>query len=101
MKSNKSFLKKLFDQIQFFAISKKAKKSIFVLGKGLKLPEMQFHEKKSELFDFTRFFPWPTVQPLVHRRGTGNKCDGRNGSTSWTTHYDKLPETKRSSCRGC
>ena len=42
---------KIFDQNLFFAISK-----IFELGKSLKLPKMQFYEKKLDLFDFTSFF---------------------------------------------
>ena len=33
------------DQNPFFAISKMAKNQFFELGKSLKLPEMQFHEK--------------------------------------------------------
>ena len=44
--------------ISIFAISKMAKKSIFELGKSLKLPKMQFHEKKFfYLFNFTSFLP--------------------------------------------
>ena len=35
-----------FTKIHFFAISKMAKKSIFEVGKSLKLPKIQFHEKK-------------------------------------------------------
>ena len=58
MKSNKSVSrKKFFGQTPFFAISEMAKKSIFELGKSLKLPELQFHEK-IDLFDFTNFFAW-------------------------------------------
>jgi len=46
-KHNKSISrKKFFEQIPFFAISKKCQKSIFELAKSLKLPKMQFHEKK-------------------------------------------------------
>ena len=35
-----------FDQIPFFCSIKNDQKSIFELGKSLKLPEMQFHKKK-------------------------------------------------------
>ena len=44
-----------FDQIPFFAISKMVKnlKSIFKLGKSLKLLEMQFHEEFC--LDFIKF----------------------------------------------
>ena len=38
--------KNLFDQIPFFAISKMAKNQFLNWGKSLKLPKMQFHEKK-------------------------------------------------------
>ena len=48
--------KKISDQIPFFAISKMAKNQFLNWGKSLKLPEMQFHEKKFDLFDFTSFF---------------------------------------------
>ena len=42
-----------FDQIPFFAISKMAKNHFFKMGRSLKLPKMQFHEKNFELFEFT------------------------------------------------
>ena len=50
-------MKMFFDQIPFFAISKMAKNQFFNWRKSLKLPKMQFHEKKFDLFDFTSFFP--------------------------------------------
>ena len=40
-----------------FCNLKNDQKSIFELGKSLKLPEMQFHEKKFDIFDFTSFLP--------------------------------------------
>ena len=59
MKSNKSIPRSFFfDQIIFFCIFKNGRKSIFELEKNLKLPEMQFHEKKFALFDFKSFFAW-------------------------------------------
>ena len=46
MKSDKSISQKIFFyQIPFFCNFKNGQKSIFELGKSLKLPEMQFHEK--------------------------------------------------------
>ena len=64
VKSNKiNFTNNFFDQIPFFAISKMAKFSIFELGK---LPKMQFHEKKIDLFDFASFFAWSFLNFLVH-----------------------------------
>ena len=49
----------------FFSKFKNDQKSIFEEGKGLKLLEMQLHEKKgiylispSKLLDFTSFFAW-------------------------------------------
>ena len=43
---------------------KNDQKSIFELGKILKLPEMQFHEKKFDVIDFTSFL---TTRKLVLR----------------------------------
>ena len=72
MKSNKSISRKNFlTKIHFFSNFKNGQKSIFELGKSLKLPEMQFHEKnftefswkilknkfrEIDIFDFTSFF---------------------------------------------
>ena len=56
MESNRKFHEKKFQQIPFFAISKMAKNQFLNWGKSLKLPKMQFHEKKIDLFDFTSFF---------------------------------------------
>ena len=55
MKSNISVSPKFFfDQIPFFCHFKNGKNS----EKSFKLPKIQFHEKKkSDLFDFTNFFP--------------------------------------------
>ena len=60
-------MKKLFDQIPFFAISKMAKNQFlfFEVGKSLKLPEMQFHIKKFDLFDFMNFFVWTFLNFLA------------------------------------
>ena len=59
MKSNKSISQKtIFGPIQFFAVSKMAKNQFLNWGKSLKLPEMQFHEKIFDLFDFTSYFAW-------------------------------------------
>ena len=41
----KQWAKKM-KKVPFFSISKMGQKSIFELGKSLKLPKMQFHEKK-------------------------------------------------------
>ena len=41
-------------KIHFLQFQKWPKKSIFELGKGLKLPKMQFHE--IDLFDFHEVF---------------------------------------------
>ena len=49
-------LKKIFLQISLFAISKNDQKSIFELGKSLKMPRIQFHKFFLDLFDFTSFF---------------------------------------------
>ena len=58
MKSNKSISRKIFfDQIPFFAISKMAKNQFLNWGKSLKLPEMQFHEKKM-IYLISQVF-WP------------------------------------------
>ena len=48
--------KKFFDQIPFFCNFKNEQKSIFELGKNLKLPKMQFHEKKFWFIWFHEFF---------------------------------------------
>ena len=54
VKSNKSsFTKKIIFNF------KNGQKSIFEVGKNLKLPEMQFHEKKLDIFDFMSFFFLP------------------------------------------
>ena len=44
---NKSISRIFFDQNPSFCNFKNAQKSIFELGKSLKLPKMQFHEKKN------------------------------------------------------
>ena len=41
-----------------FCHFKIGQKSIFELRKSLKLPKIQFHEKKFDLFDVTSFFVW-------------------------------------------
>ena len=51
-----NFTKNFFDQIPFFAISKNGQKSMFELGKSLKLPEMQFHEEKKMIHLISRVF---------------------------------------------
>ena len=53
VKSNKS--KKLFDPKPIFCNFINGHKSIFEVGKSLKLPKIQFH--KIDLFDFTIFLP--------------------------------------------
>ena len=58
------FHEKVFGQIPFFALSKIAL-SIFELGKNLKVPKMQFHEKNFLIYlilfyGFLIF--WPTVR---------------------------------------
>ena len=49
-KSNKSMSQIFFDQIPFFCDLINGQKTIFELGKSLKMPKMQFHEKKFFLF---------------------------------------------------
>ena len=58
VKSNKSISRKnFFWPNSIFCNFKNGQKSIFELGKSLKLPKMQFHEKFFfDLFDFTSFF---------------------------------------------
>ena len=46
VKSNKSISRKHFWPNSILCNFKNGQKSIFELGKSLKLPEMQFHEKK-------------------------------------------------------
>ena len=46
VKSNKSISRFFVEQIPSFFHFKNGQKSIFELGKSLKLPKMQFHEKK-------------------------------------------------------
>ena len=56
LKSNKSISRKdFFWPNSIFCHFKNGQKSIFELGKNLKMPKMQFHEKK---FDFTSFLAW-------------------------------------------
>ena len=65
-----NFTNFFFNQIPFFCNFKNDQKSIFEMEKSLKLPTMQFHEKKihnfhekykkkifheNDLFDFTSF----------------------------------------------
>ena len=56
----KKFLAKLY-----FCHFKNSQKSIFEQGKSLKLPKMQFHEKNSDLLDFTSFFAWTFLNFLA------------------------------------
>ena len=59
MELNKSILRKPFYPNSIFCNFKNGQKSIFELGKSLKQPKMQLHEKKFlDLFDFTSFFAW-------------------------------------------
>ena len=63
MKSNKSFSRIIFfDQIPYFCNCKNGQKSNFELGK---LPKMQFHEEKIDLFNFTSFFAWTFLNFLA------------------------------------
>ena len=57
VKSNKSISWNFFWPNSIFCNFKNGQISIFELGKSLKLPKMQFYEKK-DLFDFTSFFAW-------------------------------------------
>ena len=46
---------------------KNGQKSIFELGKSLKLPEMQFHEKNFLIYLISRvFFAWTFLNFLAH-----------------------------------
>ena len=56
VKSNKSISPKCFGQIWFFAISEKAKKTIFEIGKSLKLPKMQSSRKKFLVYSISLVF---------------------------------------------
>ena len=72
-KSNKSISQKIIFTNSIFCNFKNGQKSIFELGKNLKLPEMQFHEKKFNVFDLTSFLPglflifWPAVHTRMTR----------------------------------
>ena len=57
-----------------FCNFKNGQKSIFELGKRLKLPKMQFHVKQIYLFDFTSFFAWTSLNFLARC------CDSINRS---------------------
>ena len=46
LKSNKSISRNIFGSNSIFCYFKNGQKSIFVKGKSLKLPEMQFHGGK-------------------------------------------------------
>ena len=60
MKSNESISrKKFFSPNSIFLQFQKWSKINFELEKSLKLPKMQFHEKKTDLFDFTSEFFLP------------------------------------------
>ena len=50
------FTKNFFDQTPILCNFKNGQNSIFELGKSLKLPEMQLHGKKIDLFVFMSFF---------------------------------------------
>ena len=50
------FLEKIFGPKSIFCNFKNGKKSIFELRKSLKLPKMQFHEKKNWFIWFHEFF---------------------------------------------
>ena len=59
VKSNKSIRRNIFWPNSIFCNFKNGQKSIFELEKSLKLPRMQFHEKKNLIFlDFTSFLAW-------------------------------------------
>ena len=51
-----NFTKKIFWPNSIFCDFKNGQKSCFELGKSLKLPEMQFHEKKNWFIWFHEFF---------------------------------------------
>ena len=61
-----SISRNFFPPNSIFCYFKNGQKSIFELGKSLKLPKMQFHENKIDLFDFTSFFAWTFISFLVH-----------------------------------
>ena len=56
-------MKFFLGQISFFAISKMTKNQFFELGKSLKLPEIQFHEKKL-IYLISRVFFLPSLEPI-------------------------------------
>ena len=80
VKSNKSIShKKSFYQIPYFAISKMAKNQFLNWGKSLKLPKVQFHEKKIfGLFDFMSFFAWTLLNFLARGVKYHNCAISRN-----------------------
>ena len=52
------------------------------MGQSLKLPKIQFHGKKKDLFDFTSFFAWTFLNLLAH-------CAGDSGGpTVWKDKSD-------------
>ena len=79
VKSNKSILRKnFFDQIPFFAISKMAKNQFL---NCLKLPEMQFHEKKKiDLFNFTSFFCLDFFKNILARCGARGRSKAKEAA---------------------
>ena len=61
-------MKFFFWQNSIFGHFKNGQKSIFELGKSLKLPKMQLSEKNFfDLFDFTSFFAWTFLKFLARR----------------------------------
>ena len=54
---NQFLTKKNSGEIPFFPISKMAQNQFLNWVNSLKLPKIQFHEKKFDLFDFTSFLP--------------------------------------------
>ena len=65
VKSNKSISRIIYlAEFQFFNFQN-GQKSIFELGKSLKLPKMQFHEIFFLFIDFTSFFAWTFLNFLA------------------------------------
>ena len=68
VKSNKSISRKFFWPKSIFCNFKNGQKSIFELGKSLKLPKMQFHENFFWFIWFHKFFAWTFLNFLIQWR---------------------------------
>ena len=80
-----------FGPNSIFCNFKNGQKSIFELGKSLKLPEMQFHEEKKWFVWFHEFFCW-TFLNFLARCARQMRESGRylqQGGSVQNSHSDK------------